>query len=133
MWLWFYNKHFEKITIVVAIFNVFLTILLLKNFDLTIYGWQFIEHYTMLPELGVCYSLGIDGLALSLITLSSLINLIIILSDFKSDVNCGKYKAYLLILNGMLNGVLSSTNAILFYIFFEGMLFPLFLIIGSSK
>ncbi len=133
MWLWFYNKHFEKITIVVAIFNVFLTILLLKNFDLTIYGWQFIEHYTMLPELGVCYSLGIDGLALSLITLSSLINLIIILSDFKSDVNCGKYKAYLLILNGMVNGVLSSTNAILFYIFFEGMLFPLFLIIGSSK
>lgn len=133
LWLWFYNKYFEKTTVVLAVFNVFLSIVLLKNFDLTIYGWQFIEHYTMLPELGVCYSLGIDGLALILITLSSLINLVIMLSDFKSDFDCGKYKAYLLILNGMVNGVLSSTNAILFYIFFEGMLFPLFLIIGSSK
>lgn len=132
-WWCFNNKYVEKMAIIIAIFNVLISFKLLQNFDLNIYGWQFIEHNIILPEIGFVYSLGIDGLALSLIILSNLINLIIMVSDFQIDFACGKYKSYLLILNGMLNGLFSSTNALLFYIFFEGMLIPLFFIISSAK
>lgn len=121
------NKHFDKLTILVGVVNLVISLLLVKNFDLTKSGssWQFIENNQLIRSLGINYSLGVDGLAVLLIVLACLINLLILFY-------ATKYRACFLVMNGLINGVLASTNALLFYIFFEAMLVPLFLIIGMG-
>lgn len=84
-----------------------------------------------MPALGINYSLGIDGLALLLIVLSIFTNLIVILATWDSiKKRVGQYMAAFLIMQGLLVGVFSATDAIVFYIFWEATLIPMYLIIG---
>lgn len=92
---------------------------------------QFLEEIPWMPALGINYSLGIDGLSLLLIVLSIFTNLIVILATWDSITNkVSQYLAAFLIMQGLLVGVFSATDAILFYIFWEATLIPMYLIIG---
>lgn len=125
------NKKFiSYLAIIIGIINIAISLVLLKNFNTAMHGWQFVEYYNWLPSLGIYYALGVDGFSVLLIVLSCLVNFLVLVFAVCSNSNRSQYLASLLIMNGLMNGVFAATNAILFYSFFEAMLIPLFLIIG---
>lgn len=118
-----------------ALFTVILCLLLciplIAGFDTKILGMQYLEEFPWIPALGISYSLGIDGLSLLLIVLSVFTNLIVLLATWESITNrVSQYLAAFLIMQGLLVGVFSALDAILFYIFWEATLIPMYLIIG---
>ncbi len=118
-----------------ALFTVLLTlvlcVILVAHFDTDTYTMQFVDNNAWLPSLGISYDLGIDGLSLLMIVLSVFTNLIVILSTWKSiDTRVGQYMAAFLIMQGLLVGVFSALDALVFYIFWEATLIPMYLIIG---
>lgn len=118
-----------------ALFTVLLTLMmcvsLISGFDLNTYSMQYTEEIAWMPSIGITYSLGIDGLSLLLIVLSIFTTLIVILATWDSiHTRVGQYMSAFLILQGLLVGVFSATDAIVFYIFWEATLIPMYLIIG---
>ena len=118
-----------------SLFTVLLTlglcIPLLAGFDINTPNMQFTEDMAWMPALGIRYSLGIDGLSLLLIVLSVFTNLIVILATWGSvKKRVAQYMAAFLIMQGLLVGVFSALDGIVFYIFWEATLIPMYLIIG---
>lgn len=118
-----------------ALFTVLLTLIisgmLIAGFNANLYTMQFLEDYSWMPSLGINYSLGIDGLSLLLIILSVFTNLIVILATWNSiHKRVPQYLSAFLIMQGLLGGVFSALDAIVFYIFWEATLIPMYLIIG---
>ncbi len=118
-----------------ALFTVVLSLLLciplVSGFDLQIFSMQYIEEIAWMPSLGINYSIGIDGLSLLLIVLTVFTNLIVILATWSSiSKRVAQYLSAFLIMQGLLVGVFSAMDAILFYIFWEATLIPMYLIIG---
>jgi NADH-quinone oxidoreductase subunit M len=118
-----------------ALFTVALSLILcvplMNGFDIQAPGMQYLEELSWMPSLGISYSLGIDGLSLLLIVLSIFTNLIVLLATWSSITKkVSQYLASFLIMQGLLVGVFSATDAILFYIFWEATLIPMYLIIG---
>ncbi|HCA88823.1 MAG: NADH-quinone oxidoreductase subunit M [Legionellaceae bacterium] len=104
---------------------------LMLNFNVNDARMQFVEDVAWMPSLGIHYALGIDGLSLMLILTSVITNLIVILATWHSVcTKVSQYMASFLILQGLLMGVFAATDAILFYIFWEATLIPMYLIIG---
>lgn len=129
------DDHNPNISRYLSLFIVMLTLLLciplLTSFDLSIFKMQYIEDVVWLPTLGIHYSLGIDGLSLLLIVLTVFTNLIVILATWDSiKKRVGQYLAAFLIMQGLLVGVFAALDAIVFYIFWEATLIPMYLIIG---
>ena len=121
-------------SVVLAFFIFILSIILLINFDSTQYSLQYIEKHIWIRNLNINYHLAIDGFSLSFILLTTFITLLTIIYNFSEarDLD-NKYNAYFLFLEGLLLGVFCSFDSILFYIFFEAMLIPLFLIMGLAQ
>lgn len=118
-----------------SLFTVLLTLVLciplLLGFDVNTLQMQYQEDIAWMPALGIRYSLGIDGLSLLLIVLSIFTNLIVILATWTSiNKRVAQYMAAFLIMQGLLVGVFSALDAIVFYIFWEATLIPMYLIIG---
>lgn len=118
-----------------ALFTVVLSLLLciplVSGFDTKALGMQYLEEFSWMPALGINYSLGIDGLSLLLIVLSIFTNLVVILATWDSITNrVSQYLASFLIMQGLLVGVFSALDSIVFYIFWEATLIPMYLIIG---
>ncbi|KTD69715.1 MULTISPECIES: complex I subunit 4 family protein [Legionella] len=118
-----------------ALFTVILCLLLciplVAGFDPQVLGMQYLEEFPWMPALGISYSLGIDGMSLLLIVLSIFTNLVVILSTWDSITSrVSQYLAAFLIMQGLLVGVFSALDAILFYVFWEATLIPMYLIIG---
>ena len=118
-----------------SLFTVLLTLCLciplVTGFDVNDFNMQYVEDSPWLPALGIHYHLGIDGLSLLLIVLSIFTNLIVILATWDSiKKRVGQYLAAFLIMQGLLVGVFSAMDAIVFYIFWEATLVPMYLIIG---
>ena len=104
---------------------------LIHAFNLTDSNMQFIENIAWMPALGIRYHVGIDGLSLLLIVLSIFTNLIVVLATWNSiKQRVAQYLAALLFMQGLLVGVFAAKDAILFYLFWEATLIPMYLIIG---
>lgn len=119
----------------IGLFTIVLSLLgvtqLISDFDTATYSMQFIENYQWLPSLGISYSLGIDGLSLLMIALSTVTSLVVLLATWNSiNKNNNQYIAAFLVLQGLLVGVFSALDAILFYVFWEATLVPMYLVIG---
>ncbi|AFZ83795.1 NADH dehydrogenase subunit M [Candidatus Kinetoplastibacterium blastocrithidii (ex Strigomonas culicis)] len=92
---------------------------------------QFEENYKWIGNLNINYHIGIDGISLLFLLLTSFITIIVVLAAWKSIENrVSEYMAAFLILSGLMNGVFVSLDAILFYVFFEATLIPMYIIIG---
>lgn len=120
---------------ILSLFIVLLTLLLciplMLGFNLHAVGMQYIEDFSWLPTFGISYRLGVDGLSLLLIALSIFTNLIVILATWNSITRrVGQYMAAFLIMQGLLVGVFAALDAVIFYIFWEATLIPMYLIIG---
>ena len=92
---------------------------------------QFQELHGWIPRFSVFYHLGVDGIAMPLILLNSLMTVLVVIAHWEVVTEkVSQYLAAFLIMSGLINGAFASLDAILFYVFFEAMLIPMFLIIG---
>jgi NADH-quinone oxidoreductase subunit M len=101
------------------------------GFDRASGAMQFVELHPWIESFNINYHLGIDGISLLLILLNCFTTVLVVLAGWeviRSRVS--QYMASFLILSGMMNGVFSALDAALFYVFFEGTLVPMFIIIG---
>ena len=125
------DKYIKSLSIVISLFVFILSIFLLINFDSSKYALQYVEKYIWIKNLNINYHLAIDGFSLSFILLTTFITLLTVIFNFSENrAQDNKYNALFLFLEGLLLGVFCALDSILFYIFFEAMLIPLFLIIG---
>ena len=114
-----------------SIMTFALTLILWRDFDNGLAAMQFTEKLSWIAPFDIFYHIGIDGLALPLILLTSFTTVLIVLAAWEvitESVN--QYMGAFLILEGLMIGVFSALDAVLFYVFWEAMLIPMFLIIG---
>ncbi len=110
-------------------FMVSLALWNLFNFDTA--EFQFVEQRAWLPGLGVTYHMGVDGISLLFVLLSTFLTLLCILSSWHAvTTRVKEYMVAFLVLETMMVGMFCALNLIPFYIFFEGVLLPMFMIIG---
>lgn len=119
----------------IALFTTFatfvLSIVMYVSFDVTSADFQFIEQREWLPSFGVYYKLGVDGISLFFILLTTFLGPICILAVWKNiKIKIHEFFIAFLILETMVLGAFMSLDTILFYIFFEAALIPMFFIIG---
>ena len=108
-----------------------LSLSLYADFDITTASMQFIEQYEWIESLHIQYFLGVDGISMPLIILTTLLTIIVVIAGWEVITKrVAQYMASFLIMEGLMIGVFSSMDAILFYLFWEAMLIPMFLIIG---
>jgi NADH-quinone oxidoreductase subunit M len=108
-----------------------ITLILWINYDASSSEFQFQDRLQWMPLLNVEYHVGVDGISLPLILLSALLIPLSILASWSSiQERVPEYMIAFLVLETMLIGLFSALDFILFYIFFEGVLIPMFLIIG---
>ena len=101
------------------------------NFDNAIVGFQFEEKAVWMESLGLAYHLGVDGISMFFILLSTLLTVLCIAASWISITDRVKeYMISFLVLETLMIGMFSALDLILFYVFFEGVLIPMFLIIG---
>jgi NADH-quinone oxidoreductase subunit M len=101
------------------------------GFDLKSGGMQFEEMAPWIARFNVNYHLGVDGISMPLILLNSLMTVLVVVAHWEVITEkVSQYLAAFLVMSGLINGTFAALDAILFYVFFEAMLIPMFLIIG---
>lgn len=109
----------------------FLCILLYLGFNFNSYHMQFTEHLPWIKTYNINYSLGIDGISILFISLITLINLIVVIYSWNTTkTRTTQYLAAFLCMHGLLTGIFAAQDAVLFYVFWEAALIPMFIIIG---
>ncbi|MBL1275204.1 MAG: NADH-quinone oxidoreductase subunit M [Ectothiorhodospiraceae bacterium] len=119
------------LALTVSIVTFLLTIPLYTGFDLTTHQMQFPEKTSWIPLFNINYHLGVDGISMPLILLTSFTTILVVLAGWEViKVKVAQYLAAFLIMEGLMIGVFAALDSILFYVFWEAMLIPMFLIIG---
>lgn len=114
-----------------ALAGFLVTLPLFTGFDRLSGGYQFTEFHEWIPLLKINYALGVDGISVLFIILNAFITLLVVLAGWEViQKRLAQYMAAFLMMSGLINGAFAAQDAILFYVFFEGMLIPLYLIIG---
>ena len=114
-----------------AVAGLLVTIPLYTGFDMTTPAMQFVELSPWIPRFNINYHLGVDGISMLFVILNSFITIIVVLAGWQViDNKVAQYNAAFLIMSGLLNGIFASLDGMLFYVFFEASLIPLYLIIG---
>lgn len=114
-----------------AIINMALCVPLYLGFDKSSYAMQYVERVDWISNFGINYYLGVDGISMPMVILSTFTTLLVVIASWRPiKTHVGQYMAAFLIMQGMMVGVFESLDAILFYIFWEGMLIPMYLCIG---
>lgn len=112
-------------------FTFFLSTYLLSNFDSANPDFQFVEKHEWLPSLGISYHMGVDGISLFFVLLSTFLTPVCILASWKSiTTRVKEYMMAFLVLETFMVGTFCALDSVLFYTFFEGVLIPMFIIIG---
>ena len=92
---------------------------------------QFVERAEWIPRFNINYHLGVDGISVLFILLNSFITVLVVLAGWEViEKRVAQYMAAFLIMSGLINGVFAALDGVLFYVFFEAMLIPMYLIIG---
>jgi NADH-quinone oxidoreductase subunit M len=111
--------------------NLLLSLIPLARYDATNGGFQFVEELAWIPAYGISYKLGIDGVSLLMVVLTTLLSCISLLSAWTAIGSRGKeFSVWFLLLETGMLGVFVSLDLFLFYIFWEVMLIPMYFIIG---
>ncbi|HKU87764.1 MAG TPA: NADH-quinone oxidoreductase subunit M [Casimicrobiaceae bacterium] len=114
-----------------AIAGFLVTIPLFTNFDRTTSAMQFVEFAEWIPRFDIHYYLGVDGISMLFILLNSLMTVVVVWAGWEViTVRVAQYMAAFLIMSGLMNAVFCALDGILFYLVFEAMLIPMYLIIG---
>ena len=114
----------------VSTLGFLLSLLLLRDFQPTA-TLQFVERHTWLPAYGISYAVGIDGLSLWLIILTTFLTPLSLLGSWSSiEKSVREFNVFMLLLEAGMLGVFCSLDLFLFYIFWEAMLIPMYFLIG---
>ncbi|WP_425066047.1 NADH-quinone oxidoreductase subunit M [Reyranella sp.] len=125
------ERNCRSVAIVTTTVTFLISLLLWIRFDPTKAGFQFEEKVAWVPALNIGYHAGIDGISLFFVLLSTLLTPICILASWESvKVRVKEYMIAFLVLETFMVGMFCALDLALFYIFFEGVLIPMFLIIG---
>lgn len=124
-------NYARSIALIFSLINLGLCIPFYLGFDFTTYAMQFQERVEWIPAYKIYYSLGVDGISVPLIILTVFTTLLVVLSSWRTvHKKVAQYLAAFLMMQGMVIGVFASVDSLLFYIFWEGMLIPMYLSIG---
>ena len=108
-----------------------ISLLLWTGFNPEGYQLQFVEKLPWIETFKINYSLGVDGISMPLLLLNTFITVLIVLAGWEViKKKPAQYMAAFLIMEGIINGVFAAQDAMLFYVFFEAMLIPMFIVIG---
>lgn len=119
------------LALVVAVLTFLVSIPLYTGFDITTAQMQFVENVPWIPMFDVNYHLGVDGISMPLILLTTFISILVVIAGWEViQYKPSQYMAAFLIMEGVMVGVFAALDAMLFYVFWEAMLIPMFIIIG---
>jgi len=128
------DRHRDAVrwfALVAAIAGFLVTIPLITRFDLTTAEMQFVEKLSWIERFNVHYHLGVDGLSVWFVLLTAFITIIVVISAWEViEERLHLYMGAFLILSGLMIGVFSALDGLLFFVFFEATLIPMYLIIG---
>jgi NADH-quinone oxidoreductase subunit M len=114
-----------------AIASFLVTIPLIQHFDNAAHGMQFVESAPWIGQFNIFYALAVDGLSLWFVPLTAFITVIVVISAWEViERRVAQYMGAFLILSGLMIGVFTAMDGLLFYFFFEATLIPMFIIIG---
>ena len=119
------------IALVGAVVSFLVTLPLYDGFKLGTSAMQFVEKGSWITRFNVNYHLGVDGISLWFVLLTAFINVVVIIASWEAiTTRVSQYMAAFLILSGLMIGVFTALDGLLFYVFFEATLIPMYLIIG---
>jgi NADH-quinone oxidoreductase subunit M len=119
------------VALIGAIAGFLVALPLYTGFDALQSGMQFTELHPWIQSYKVNYHLGVDGISMLFILLTSFTTILVVLAGWQViEKRVAQYMAAFLIMSGLLNGVFAALDAVLFYVFWEAMLIPMFIIIG---
>ena len=119
------------LALVGALVSFLVTIPLYTGFQLNTADMQFVENAPWIERFSVMYHLGVDGISLWFVLLTAFINLVVIIASWQAITQrVNQYMGAFLILSGLMIGVFCALDGLLFYVFFEATLIPMYLIIG---
>lgn len=126
------KPHFTRwIALLGGVLGFLVTLPLYTRFNYSSGGFQFQEIATWIPAFNIHYHLGVDGFSVPLILLTSFTTVLVIISAWEVITkHIAQYMACFLIMSGLMIGVFSALDTILYYVFWEAMLIPMFLVIG---
>ena len=114
-----------------AVFSFLVTLPLYTRFELGTSAMQFVENLPWIARLNVNYHLGLDGISLWFVLLTAFINIIVVIASWESITRrVNQYMGAFMILSGLMIGVFAALDGLLFFVFFEATLIPMYLIIG---
>jgi NADH-quinone oxidoreductase subunit M len=119
------------LALAVAIAGFAVTVPLYIHFDNQLATMQFVELAPWIPRFNVQYFLGVDGISVLFILLNAFITILVVLAGWEViEEKVAQYMAAFLIMSGLMNGIFAALDAMLFYVFFEASLIPMYIIIG---
>ena len=125
------DRNCRSAALITSLVTFALSLVLWAEFDAAKPGFQFEEKLAWIPSLNIGYHMGIDGISLFFVLLSTLLTPICILSSWEAvQTRVKEYMIAFLVLETFMVGMFCALDLALFYVFFEGVLIPMFLIIG---
>ena len=125
----------KLIALGVSLITLVVSLIALARYDLEAGGYQLTEKHEWITAFGAWYSVGVSGIGLTLILLTTVLTPIVILAAWDDRLpeasNTNAYFAWMLAVEGLALGAFMATDAFLFYVFFEATLIPLYFLIGS--
>jgi NADH-quinone oxidoreductase subunit M len=119
------------VALIGALASFLVTLPLYSQFDVSTAAMQFVENGTWIDRFNVKYHLGIDGISLWFVLLTAFINVVVVIAGWEVITRrVNQYMGAFLILSGLMIGVFCALDGLLFYVFFEATLIPMYLIIG---
>lgn len=107
-----------------------LSLVMFALFDRSESGFQFVEKASWIPQIGINYHLGVDGLSLPMVLLTTMLGFLAVFVSWKVDLRCREYFAWLLILEASILGVFCSLDLLLFFLFWEIEVVPMYFLIS---
>ena len=124
-------KAVRWIALIGSVISLLVTLPLYTRFQTTSAVMQFVENTPWIERFNVNYHLGVDGISVWFVLLTAFINVIVVIASWESITRkVNQYMGAFLILSGLMIGVFSALDGLLFYVFFEATLIPMYLIIG---
>ena len=121
----------KVLALVTSLLTFVLSITLFTGFDTSTAAMQFTEFKPWIETFNINYSLGVDGFSVPLILLTTFFGVLVVIAGWEVITEkVQQYMAAFLVMEGLMVGVFAALDALLFYVFFEAMLIPMFLVIG---
>ena len=125
------GREARIIALIGALAGFLVTIPLYDGFNVATSAMQFVELKPWIERFGINYHLGVDGISVLFILLNSFITILVVIAGWDViQTRVAQYYAAFLIMSGLMNGVFAAQDAMLFYVFFEATLIPMYIVIG---